>query len=553
MGLDDDSKQLTRREFLKLLGYGAGVVAGAVTFGGLYNNLGLNEQNKSGLTKSVVYAQTPGSWSLGVNMLTTPIHASLLPNGKILYITGSDYVPTQQSGPYTVGILDPISGSQSSSTVADDIFCCGNCVLPNGNVLVTGGTLEYPQNSPNGKWWGRKEVYEYDFLSNSFIQRPSMAHGRWYPTQVVLPDGTVSIFSGFDEFGCINGLLEIYDPNSQSFTMKFDPGRNKMYCVGACTTLPGAGSPCYGGPNNGTIPSMTYYPRITVMPSGLLACAGMNPPLQTWDPSTGRWVIGGPFAINQNRVYGTSVLLPMQNNTNEGGKILLIGGAPSTADHATNQCEIVRPKGKSLKTWLTAPMQNPRMFFNATLLPTGTIFVNGGTTYANNLSDAVYAAEMFDPTTETWTTMPSATVPRRYHSIALLLPDGRVWTAGTTIGLNPPGELRTEIFSPSYVFATRPVISGIPAISGGYGGSITIPTQDAPNIASVSLVKMSSVTHHWTPDQRMIWLQIKNSNSNSLTVKAPINANIAPPGYYLIHVLDGNGIPSVGQFIKMPA
>lgn len=548
----DDNSKFTRREFFRLAGSGVVGVVGGMIFGRMYNNFGDIAQNNNYALKNLAYADTLGSWSLGANMSKTPIHATLLPTGWIIYLTGSDYAPTQQKGPYWVGLFDPDTGIQKSDTVPHDVFCCGHCLLPNGNLLLTGGTLAYAQNTPNGRWWGGNWVYEYDIALNSFVQVTSMAHGRWYPTPVALPNGTVAVVSGYDEFGCTNGLMEIYDPHSQSFSIKYDPLTNLMYCVGACTTLPGAGSPCYGGTDHGTVPPMSYYPRMHIMPNGLLACVGMNQPLKTWNPSTGHWISGGQFATGKNRVYGTSVLLPLKNSTTETGSILSIGGAPDFASPATNQSEIVTPNGNSLQTHSTTSMKYPRLYLNATILPTGSIFVNGGTTQADLISNSVYAAEMFDPITQKWTTLPSAKVARRYHSVSLLLKDGRVWTAGTTIGQNPPGELRTEIFSPSYLFVARPIITGLPIIRGGYGGSITIPTPNATSISSVSLVKISSVTHHYSSDQRLVWLQIQRSDLNSVTVAAPINANIAPPGYYLIHILDEKRIPSTGQFIKIP-
>ncbi len=551
--MDEETNTITRRDFLKLLGTGVTVSLGGMLFGKMASSLDLLAQsNNSGLAKQA-YAQDLGSWSLGVNMPTTPIHAASLPNGKILYLTGSDFSPSQQSGPYNVGVFDPAASTFNTTTVTNDVFCGGNCILPNGNVLLSGGTLAYPQNTPNGRWWGGNWMSEYDFTSNTFMQRNPMAHGRWYPTQILLPNGTVLIVSGFDEFGCTNGLVEVYDPSSQSLSVKYDPLGNKMYCVGACTTVPGAGSPCYGGAGQGTVPSISYYPRMHVMPNGLVACVGMKQPLKTWNPVSGHWVLGGNFAVGHDRVYGSSVLLPLQNTTTETGRILSIGGAPDFPDPATNQCEIVIPNGSSLQTQLISPMQYSRWYLSATILPTGSIFVNGGATQGDADTSSVYAAEMFDPLTQTWTTLPSAQVGRRYHSVSLLLPDGRVWTAGTTIGLSPPGELRTEIYSPAYVSATRPSITGAPVISGGYGGTIAILTPDAPDISSVSLVKVSAVTHHFNFDQRLVWLQIQNKSPGSVTVAAPINGNIAPPGYYLVFILNADGVPSVGQLIKIPS
>ena len=148
-------------------------------------------------------------------------------------------------------------------------------------------------------------------------------------------------------------------------------------------------------------------------------------------------------------------------------------------------------------------------------------------------------------------TIPLPSVDRVYHQVSLLLPDGRVWTAGSTIRSNAE-ELRTEFFSPSYLFnGPRPAISGSPNV-GGYGGTINISTPNASNISSVSLVRLMSCTHHYEANQRLVWLQILATGSNNITVSAPINANIAPPGYYMIHVLNGSGVPSVAKIIQIP-
>jgi hypothetical protein len=113
-------------------------------------------------------------------------------------------------------------------------------------------------------------------------------------------------------------------------------------------------------------------------------------------------------------------------------------------------------------------------------------------------------------------------------------------------------ELRTEIYSPAYLFqGPRPIISGSPTV-GNYGGSITIPTNDAPAVTSVSLVRLMATTHHYDANQRLVWLQIINKSTNSVTVSAPLNANIAPPGYYMIHILNTLRVPSVAKIIAIP-
>jgi hypothetical protein len=157
---------------------------------------------------------------------------------------------------------------------------------------------------------------------------------------------------------------------------------------------------------------------------------------------------------------------------------------------------------------------------------------------------------MFNPVSETWTVWPAATVPRMYHGIALLLQDGRVWTAGTTPN-DITKELRVEVFNPWYTSETRPTISSDPT-GGAYGNTITVPTPNAADITKVSLVRVSATTHHYNTDQRLIWLQIESRTGSSVTVRAPINNKLAPPGYYLVHVLNNAGVPSVGRFIKIP-
>ena len=197
-----------------------------------------------------------------------------------------------------------------------------------------------------------------------------------------------------------------------------------------------------------------------------------------------------------------------------------------------------------------SPLAYRRKYLAPVILPDGKLLVLGGAEDSN--MTPVYIPEIFDPVSETWqSNLPPASIPRVYHCVALLLPDGRVWNAGgnPNHGIWRP---ETQIFSPPYFFAgTRPTISGNPTV-GGYGSSITIPTPDAAAITSVSLVRLMATTHHYDANQRLVWLQITGRGSSSITVSAPINANIAPPGYYMIHVLNSSGVPSVAKIIAIP-
>jgi hypothetical protein len=541
--------RITRRDFLRLLGYGVTAITGAAFF----RHTTLGDPMK--LSAPLASAQSLGSWTLGQNTSIVAIHAALLPNGKIFYLAGSGFHGGQKKGPFEARILDPINGSEKNLQQADDLFCIGQCQLQNGNILIAGGTLMYDTDvdNCNGAWHGLNAAYELDVSSESLLKVSSMAHGRWYPTCVTLSDGQVFVANGFDEYGIHNRLVEVYDPNSKSWTKSFDPATGSTYCVGQSqeADCPGAGSLCYGGPNNGVAPNVGIYPRAHLMPSGLVVTCGgsREAAVRTWAPSTGAW--RAVATTSMRRDYGTSFLLPLNNTVSERGKILVVGGSPTSGSQATTTAEIIDFNAGTSTAPIVrfvASISKRRKYLLPIILPDGKCVIFAGS--EQGVSVPVYIPEMFDAQTETWTSLAAASVPRVYHGVALLLADGRVWTAGSTPN-RATWELRIEIFAPAYYFEMRPAISGSPAV-GDYGGTIVIPTLDALNINSVSLLRLGCTTHHYDTDIRLIWLQILDRSSNSITVSAPINPNIAPPGYYMIHILDTNNVPSAGKIIAIP-
>ncbi len=173
-------------------------------------------------------------------------------------------------------------------------------------------------------------------------------------------------------------------------------------------------------------------------------------------------------------------------------------------------------------------MKSARLNANGVLLPDGQLLVVGGNASGTE-TGPVMSPELFNPTTETWTTLAPHQVNRTYHSTALLLPDGRVFVGG---GENPEktAQNKAEIFSPPYLFkGPRPTISAPPS-TVGYGQAMTITTPAAASITSVTLVKAGAVTHQIDADQRSVPLSFTKS-AGSLTAQVPSNANFAPPGY----------------------
>jgi hypothetical protein len=459
-------------------------------------------------------------------------------------------------GPFKAGIIDPTSNAQSDMTMNEDLFCVGHCVLPNGNVLLAGGTKLYDidTSSCNGKWHGLESVYEFDISSQQFNKVSSMKHGRWYPTLVVLSDGKIGTFHGYDEYGDINKLVEIYDPGSRSWSLSFDPTNStRTYCVGASSegSCVGAGSPCYGGTNQGVAPDWGLYPRMHLMPSGFILVCGFSATTYLWNPKNGVWSFTGKTSSTY-RHYGTSFLLPLNNTQSERGKVLLVGGSSSASTKATSVVEVLdfNASGSSTSPSIrkVGSLSYGRKFLLPVILPNGKVIVFGGSEQVMNNPRLI--PEMFDPSTEQWSSLAPASVPRVYHGVALLLPDGSVWTAGSTKDRSSQ-ELRTEIFKPDYYSSSnRPQISGTLTV-GGYGETIVIPTQDASNIDSISLISLPNSTHHYDPTSRLVWLQVVSKSTDSITVSAPLNANLAPPGYYMIHILR-SGIPSPAKIIAVP-
>jgi len=543
---------ISRREFIRLLGLGA--VGFTVSAFGSKLTGGLNGKGSS-FPFGAATAQTVQPWVLGPNTSSVPIHSTLLPDGKIMYIAGSGYHSAFRSGPFQAKILDPANGSETNVPLQEDLFCAGQVHLSDGNILYAGGTLQYdtdPANC-NGKWHGLASTFRFDINTKQLVKGQSMAAGRWYPTLLILPSGKVVAVNGFDEFGANNRLIEVFDPSTNSWTKKYDPTSSSRYCIGEGQTgCQGAGTVCFGGTGVGVAPlQIGTYPRMHLIPSGLVITAGMYEKVRAFDPSSGTWV---QLATTMGyRHYGTSVLLPLNNNSSEKGKILVCcGSTPDAASTSTRITEIIdfNASSTNIPTIRTVAQMNiARKYANPVILPNGKVMIFGGVSQGSTAY--IYQPEMFDPVAESWTLLEAATVPRSYHGVALLLLDGSVWTASST-PLRDTWELRTEIYRPSYFFAPdRPTISGNPIVTG-YNGTITIPTPNPSSISRVSLLRLQSATHHYDPNQRFVWLAVTGTTASSVTVAAPINANIAPPGYYMICLLNSSNTPSVGRVIKIP-
>jgi hypothetical protein len=417
---------------------------------------------------------------------------------------------------FTIGdnptLWDPSTGTNTPLAKAGaNIFCSGHAFLPDGTLLVAGGHISDYVGIPN--------TSKYDPFSGSWTRLPDMNNGRWYPTNTTLATGDVLVTSGWiDTQTGVNVEPQVWQTATSSW-------RN---LTAAHLALP-------------------FYPFMFVAPNGKVFCAGPSQTSRYLDPSgSGAWSV----VANSNygvRNWGSAVMY-------DTGKILLVGGSPcipypgtSCTTTPTATAEIIDLTAANPSWQYTAPMAGPRKLHNATLLPDGKVLVTGGSRGSEDPNtkptNPAYESELWDPATGTWTTVASIATIRTYHSVALLLPDGRVLSAGGTWG-GIPGTQGTapsaEVYSPPYLFnGSRPTIASAPA-NIPYGQSFFVGTPDATNISKVTLLALPSVTHSFNMSQRIIRPSFSLA-TGGLNVTAPSNANLAPPGYYMLFILNGRG------------
>jgi hypothetical protein len=350
-----------------------------------------------------------------------------------------------------------------------------------------------------------------------------MDFSRWYPTTTTLADGEVLVLSGSEDTNYTNATIPEVTTNAGT---------------GPWRELTTASL------------KLTLYPRAFLAPNGKVFVAtggsppGVNQVTRYLDTSgTGSWSTVGSSLFG-NRFNSTAVMY-------DNGQILIAGGTPNLGvAPATNTAETINLDNASPAWQYTSPMTYPRQYLNSTLLPDGKVLVTGGTGASSDVLDsqAVLAAEMWDPTTGQWTTMASMNHARLYHSTAALLPDGRVLSGGTTATGVPGND--ADFYSPPYLFkGARPTITGAPA-SVGYGQTFVVQTPDASSITHVNWLSLPAVTHAFNENQRMNRLSFTIA-SGSLNVTAPSSANLCPPGFYMLFALDSQGVPSVAKMVQI--
>ncbi|XVV15752.1 galactose oxidase-like domain-containing protein [Actinoplanes sp. CA-131856] len=467
-----------------------------------------------------------GSWSAVLETAVVPVFTAVLPNGKLLVwdSVGDNSSESYPDHSFTRAMVwNPADNTYKRVDLqGSNIFCAGFAHLANGNILVAGGNA-------NAQLDGTVHTYVFDWQNETWTRGNDMAGARWYPSLAETANGEHVIVGGGPT------VSEVYQANG---TIRALSGFTKY--------------------------SSRLYPFMGSRPDTQLGIIG---------PYTTGWTVNtagiGIITATGNRDgmfrdYASFATYDVGKTVVVGGGNMTEGGTPNVPTRTA----VVMSTGTTMfpTTTATGSLSTGRRQLNATLLADGSVLATGGmTSAATNLNvdlpNAITTAERWDPATGQWTVLAAASRIRQYHSTAALLPDGRVMTGGGGVcgACMAAGylEKNIEYFTPPYLYkkdgsgelASRPAISAAPA-TVGIGATFAVTTPQAATIRKVGLVGLGDVTHSVDQGQRYIPLKYTVSGT-TLTVTGPPNGGVAPPGYYMLFIVDANGVPSVAKMVQV--
>jgi hypothetical protein len=452
-----------------------------------------------------------GHWSPSYHVDVTGIHATLLPTGKVLLIS---YGSTEDT---SIGTLwDPVTHTGKDIVMPQqNIWCAGQTLLADGRVLVVGGNIP---KGPSGNFRGLDSIWIFDPWDESWTFQGKMNDGRWYPTTTLLPDGRVVITSGLsaDGSGRLNADVDVFTPS---------PDRSKP---GSIQTVDQR--------------QFNLYPRQFVLRDGRMLVAGpFRGDVGLLDPATWTWDAAMPQLLGDH-YYGSAVLLP--DGPSGSSKVMVIGGDQQTST------EVIDGENLGAGWSLRKPLPEARRNANSVLTADGAIITIGGNGL-NEYEDPRHDALRYDPATDTWAELASQAEDRGYHSTALLLPDGRIVSAGDD-GPSGGGAAsdEIEIFSPPYLFkGPRPTIVSTPG-EVRYGVGFSVTTSGEPAARAV-LMAPGATTHANDMHQRLVPLAMTPGGAGRIDLTSPATRAIAPPGYYELVLVSAAGVPSEARFLRL--
>ena len=469
---------------------------------------------------------------------STLMHSSLVPTTDKVLFWGYWYQETQLWDSVTGMYSDPAKQPADSETPRDTIFSnlhsAGHAYLDTdeGTLLAHGG-----ESSPLPVTIRNRQSFLFHGATNEWKKTDPTSDGRFYATTLTLGDGNIITLFGTPLSSGHGYRIEVYDKATNKWKKPpidipatFDylyypwtyllPGGDLFSAGNADHVVPGA--PLGAGPSV----SRRYG-----------WAAPVDDPAKTWNSKKGNRSIGSQA--------GTSVLLPLRP-PNYAPRVLMLGGNTPDAEGTAEVIDLL----VASPDWTVVPkdLNVPRPDqVNSVLLPDGRVFIAGG------VPGTPGPSEILDPDNLAagWELGPTMKYVRGYHSSAILLPDGSVLMGGGEPEGSPPPPRPLERYYPGYFFKPRPSIAGVPALPIGYGATFKVDTPNAASIAEVVLLRPGAVTHGFNQSQRFIGCAITGVSATSIDTKAPPDGTYAPPGWYLLFLIDGGRIPSVARWIRI--
>ena len=470
-----------------------------------------------------------GRWSIAQSdMPLRSIHATALRDGRVLLLAGSgnDY-EAFQAGSFKAAVWSPSSGTFTNIDVPEDMFCSGHVTLPDGKVLIQGGTKAYAGTPESAAYLGLRTSYIFDPATTTFTKTANDAiEGHWYPTLTKLENGDVWGAGGYTHKAGGGGAtsIEMFDSDTKLWGSAAEVPQINRY--------------------------LGTYPHMFLLADGRMFYTGGHT-FGDPQPGTGSFLydwrtklIGDIPGLRDKRLrdQAGSVLLPPAQNQ----EFMIAGGGSTDYGGATDSVDLVDMKvgSPSWRPGPPVPSGQGRMYLNMAVLPDRTVLASNGAT--GNRTGNVKAASIYNPAINAWTIVEPDPVGRNYHSASLVLADGRV----AVFGSNPADnsfELRISLFEPPYLFkGDRPTVAG-PA-SAAYGQEINL--QVSGTVVSASLLAPTSSTHQTDTNARLVDLPLAGTGGTR-TATVPQNPALLPPGPYMLTVLDDKGAVSTAKWVNI--
>nr|KAJ3418408.1 hypothetical protein HK105_008349 [Polyrhizophydium stewartii] len=536
-------------------------------------------------------ADDTGAWTLVGNSGVVCIHTFLVPGMRL-------YPSNVNTGGLISTEIDLLNGADINGfgkwttkftprEVATNPFCAGHAQMANGSIFVAGGDPygnlpnqmagTYPDGRKGRRIYNPCPADSAADCVGSYTALPDMSSERWYPTVATLADDTQIIIGG----STINLDLNKLNVSQNNPTYEYWPAKTGDW-------------PRHLDILSWAFPFMLY-PMVFVMPSERVFLFVSNKTVII-DPKTDQLIYtvpDMPVIDHAPWIYPftpTMTVLPMTIKNNFKFTLQVCGGAKISNADASPMCWQINPDD-SQPTWTRVDdMPHARVMVDSAIMPDGKIIYVNGAGWGQAGGDAgqnynaqypVMIPDIFDPEApagKQWSSYVPASQYRLYHSGVVLLETGHILTTGSeednyddywkynktncmpwvpqfNEGCTSPFNTNIERFTPPYLQRAerngRPVISKAPTTLTHKSTFIVELSSSISNVARATFIRYTTTTHSTNTDQRFIELQILYTTSNSLVLQAPDTAGRAPPGNWMLFILDKDGVPSVAKTIQL--